>query len=85
MKNYFQEIKNKIKRNISFEELEIVDNSHKHKTHKFFVPEKYHLFLKIRSNYLSSLPRIDAQKKIFKVLKEDMKNKIHALEIKIEK
>ena len=49
MKNYFNEINVKLKEQIEIEKLEIVDNSHKHKGHKFFSPEKYHLHLKIKS------------------------------------
>ena len=85
MKNYFDEIKNKLNKEIKLEDIEIVDNSQKHKGHKFFSPEKYHLHLKIKSHYLSSLTRINAQKIIFKVLSGDLKSKIHALEISIEK
>ena len=70
---------------IELEDIVIIDNSSKHKGHKFFSPEKYHLHLKIKSLYLSSLSRINAQKIIMKVLENDLKTKIHALEINIEK
>ena len=84
MKNYFEEIEKKLKMQIKFESLEIVDNSHKHKGHKFFSEEKFHLHLKIKSLYLSSISRLSAQKLIMKVLKDDLKSRIHALEISIE-
>mgnify|MGYP001206826570 FL=1 len=84
MKNYFDEIEKKLRRQIKFESLEIVDNSHKHKGHKFFSEEKFHLHLKIKSLYLSSISRLSAQKLIMKVLKDDLKSRIHALEISIE-
>ena len=79
MKNYFKEIELKLKRNIKLERIEIIDNSHLHK------PEKFHLKLNINSLYLNSISRINAQKIIMKILKDDLKNKIHALEINIEK
>ena len=79
MKNYFDEINVKLKKQIEIEELGIVDNSHKHRGHKFFSPEKLHLHLKIKS-----LSRVSAQKLVMKILKEDLKTKIHALEITIE-
>ena len=85
MKNYFDEIKVKLKKQIEIEELLIVDNSLEHKGHKFFSPEKFHLHLKFKSLYLNSISRINAQKLIMKILKEDLKTKIHALEISIEK
>ncbi len=84
MKNYFEEIEKKLRMQIKFESLEIVDNSHKHKGHKFFSKEKFHLHLKIKSLYLSSISRLSAQKLIMKVLKDDLKSRIHALEISIE-
>ena len=84
MKNYLEEIIKKLNKQIKIESIEIVDNSHKHKRHKSFSPEKYHLELKIKSLYLKSISRINAQKLIMRVLKEDLKTKIHALEIKIE-
>ena len=85
MKNYFAEIEKKLKYNINLESIEIVDNSHKHKKHKFFSPGKFHIHLKIKSLYLSSLPRVNAQKMIMKTLEEDLKSRLHALEISIEK
>ena len=85
MKIYFEEICNKLKNEIKLENIEIVDNSHKHKGHKFFSPEKLHLHLKIKSLYLNSMSRVSAQKIVMKILSEDLKTKIHALEISIEK
>ncbi len=85
MKNYFDEIKAKLNQQIEIEDIEIVDNSHKHVGHKFYTPEKFHLHLKIKSLYLSSLSRVSAQKIIMKILSNDLKTKIHALEINIEK
>ena len=55
MKNYFEEICKKLKKEIKIEDILIVDNSHKHRGHKFFSSEKLHLHLKIRSLYLNSL------------------------------
>ncbi|MDC0628079.1 BolA family transcriptional regulator [Pelagibacteraceae bacterium] len=84
MENYFKAIEIKLKKNISLETIEIVDNSHKHIGHKFFSKEKYHLHLKIRSLYLKSITRLSAQKLIMNTLKEDLEKKIHALEISID-
>ena len=84
MENYFKAIENKLAEKINFEKLEIINNSHKHKGHKFFSKDRYHLHLKINSLYLKSISRINAQKLIMNTLKEDLKNKIHALEISIE-
>ena len=85
MKNYFEEICTKLNDKIEIEHIEIVDNSHKHKGHKFFSSEKFHLHLKIKSIYLDSISRVNAQKMIMKVLKDELSTKIHALEISIER
>jgi BolA protein len=84
MENYLKIIEKKIIDKVVLEKLEIINNSHKHKGHKFFSEEKYHLHLKIKSLYLKSISRLNAQKLIMNILKEDLKNKIHALEISIE-
>ena len=85
MKNYLKEIQRKIENKINFEKIEIIDNSHKHRGHKFFSEDRYHLHLKIQSIYLQSISRLNAHKIIMDILKDDLKNKIHALEISIEK
>ena len=75
MKNYFDEICNKLNKEIAIENISIVDNSFKHKGHKSFSPEKFHLRLKIKSLYLNSLSRVSAQKMIMKILKKILKKK----------
>ena len=85
MKNYFDKICEKLNNEIEIQHIDIVDNSHKHKGHKSFSPEKFHLHLKIKSLYLNSISRVNAQKMIMKVLKDDLVTKIHALEISIGK
>ena len=84
MEDYFKDIKKRLENKINFEKLEIINNSYKHKGHKFFSEEKYHLHLKIKSLYLKSISSLSAQKLIMNLLKEDLKTKIHALEISIE-
>ncbi len=85
MRNYFDEIRKKLNDKIEIENIEIIDNSDKHKSHRSFLPGKFHLHLKIRSIYLNSISRVNAQKIVMKILNEDLKTKIHALEISIEK
>ena len=84
MKNYFEELKIKLNKEIKLENIGIIDNSQKHRGHKFFSKEKFHLHLKIKSLYLSSISRLNAQKLVMKTLKDDLKSKIHAIEISIE-
>ena len=83
MENYLEEIKIKLKKNIKLEEINVVDNSHLHSKHKFFDKNKKHLKIIIKSNFLKNLNQIESHKKIMEILKDDLSEKIHALEIKI--
>ena len=62
MKNYFAEIQSKLNKELELEDIEIVDNSHKHKGHKFYRPEKFHLHLKIKSLYFLFINSINSNK-----------------------
>jgi len=83
MENYLEEIKIKLKENIKLEKIDIIDNSHLHSKHKFFDKNKKHLKIIIKSSFLKDLNKIEGHKKIMEILKEDLREKIHALEIKI--
>ena len=84
MENFFESIKKKIKKNIQDSKIEIIHNTEKHVNHKSFQKNKLHLSLIIVSNELKVLNKIDAHKKIMGILSEELKSKIHALEIKIK-
>ena len=84
MNDFLSFIENKIKKSIKVEKILIVDNSNRHKKHRFFDSKKYHLRLEIQSSYLKSLDKIIAQRQIMSLLAQELKNKIHALEIKIK-
>jgi len=84
MNDFLSFIENKIKKDIKVEKISIINNSNQHKKHRYFNPEKYHLKLEIQSTYLSSLNKIEAQRKVMSLLGEELKTKIHALEIKIK-
>ena len=58
MKDYLKSIEKKLKDSIKVENIEIKDNSSKHKKHKFFNVNKYHIQIKIKSTYLNSLSKI---------------------------
>ena len=83
MKEFIKLVEEKIKQNSKIEKIKIIDNSHKHVGHKSFVKDRFHLTLEIQSKQLSEMNKIDAQRKIMETLKEELKSKIHALEIKI--
>jgi len=84
MKNFLELIENKIKNNLTVEKIKIIDNTHRHTKHKFFDKNKFHISLEIQSKELMALNRLNAQRLIMNILKEELKFKIHALEIKIK-
>jgi len=84
MINFLKEIEEKICKELKPEKLQLINNSELHKKHKSFDINKVHLKLVIKSEELNKLKRTDAHKKIFSILENEMKNKIHALEIEIK-
>ena len=61
-----------------------MDNSYLHSKHKSFDPNKIHLKIIIELDELKKIKKLEAHKAIFNVLKQEMKEKIHALEIDIK-
>ena len=82
--NLFDQIKEKINKKINPENIILIDNSSFHAKHKSFDPNKFHLKIIIKSEKLRNMDKITAHKEIFSILKDEMKNKIHALEIEIK-
>ena len=83
MEVFFREIEKKLKKEINIESIRIIDNSYKHSKHKFFDKDKFHLKLIISSKELLETQKIEAHRKIMDILKSDLREKIHALEIEI--
>ena len=81
--DFFGQIKKKINKKINPENIILIDNSSFHSKHKSFDPNKLHLKIIIKSEKLRGMNKISAHKEIFSILKNEMKNKIHALEIEI--
>jgi len=84
MISIYNEIKKKITKEINLQNIVLIDNSSLHKKHKSFDLNRFHLKIIIESKELKKMSKIQAHKKIFSILKEEMKNKIHALEIEIK-
>ena len=84
MITFLEEIKIKLNKEFNPKKLILVDNSYLHTKHKSFNPNKIHLKIIIESNELKKVERIEAHKAIFNLLKHEMKEKIHALEIEIK-
>jgi len=84
MNLYINQIEEKIKSKVELEEIKIVDNTDAHKNHKSFQRGKLHLILEIKSNYLRKLNRLEAEKILMKIMKDEFEQKIHALEIHLK-
>ena len=77
-------INTKIKKNIKITYIKVEDKTFLHKKHKFFVKNKFHIKLTINSKELKSIKNIEANRKIFKILKEEIDKYIHSLQIIID-
>ena len=82
--NFLDEVKKKINQELKPESIILIDNSHLHSKHKSFDINKFHLKIIIKSRKLKNMNKIMAHKEIFSILKDEMDNKIHALEIEIQ-
>tara|TARA_Y100001970_G_C14168345_1_gene822654 strand:- start:1339 stop:1599 length:261 start_codon:yes stop_codon:yes gene_type:complete len=76
-------VKKKLESNFKIENIQIEDKSFLHKNHAGNFPGKYHLKLKISSKELNKISRIESNKKIFKVLKNELAEYIHSIQILI--
>ena len=81
--SFFNQIKEKINNKIKPESIILIDNSSFHTSHKSFDSNKFHIKIIIKSKKLKKMNKIEAHKEIFSILKNEMNNKIHALEIEI--
>ena len=84
MITFLEKVKAKINNKLGPEQILLIDNSYLHTKHKSFDSNKFHLKLIIKSKKLKNMGKIDAHKVIFSILNDEMKNKIHALEIEIK-
>ena len=76
-------VKKKIKNEIIIEKIDIEDKSFLHKNHSGNQKDKFHLKITIGSIELKNQNRVESNKKIYKVLNEEMKEYIHSLQILI--
>ena len=76
-------VKKKLIDEIVIEKIDIEDKSFLHKKHTSNQKDKFHLKLIIVSNELKNLNRIESNKKIYKVLDNEMKTYIHSIQILI--
>jgi BolA protein len=76
-------IKNKLQNKIDIESINIEDKSFLHKNHASDQEGKFHLKITLKSLELKKLSRIESNKKIYKVLDQELKEFIHSIQILI--
>ena len=76
-------VKKKIEKKILTQNIVIKDKTYLHKKHSSHQPGKFHLELIIKSEELSKYNKIQATKKIYKILDDEIKNYIHSIQILI--
>jgi len=76
-------VKKKLKTQIVLESILIEDKSFLHKDHAENQVGKFHLKISLVSKELKQMKRIDSDKKIYKILNEELDKYIHSLQILI--
>ena len=76
-------VKKKITKNINIENILIEDKTFLHKNHSGHESNKFHLKVTIDSEELKKLNKVESNKKVYKILDEELKNHIHSLQILI--
>ncbi len=76
-------VKKKLQSEISIENIKIEDKSFLHKNHKGNQVGKFHLKIIINSIELKQMNKINSNKRIYKILDNEIKNFIHSLQILI--
>ena len=77
-------VKKKIENEINIENIIIEDKSFLHKNHPGNQKGKFHLKLHLKSKELKNMKSLESNKKIYKILNNEMKHSIHSLQILID-
>ena len=76
-------VKKKLQDQIKIESINIEDKSFLHKNHAGNQEGKFHLKINLKSIELKKMNRIESNKKIYKILDEELKKFIHSIQILI--
>ena len=74
-------LEDKLIKNFTVNNLKIEDKSFLHKKHQNFSKNKFHIKLTIESSELRKISSIEANRKIYGILKDEMNRSIHSLQI----
>ena len=73
----------KLKKSFEINNLTIEDKSFLHKKHKNYIENKFHIKLTIESSELKKVSSVEANRKIYKLLRDELNQNIHSLQIRI--
>ena len=76
-------VKKKLQNQINIESINIEDKSFLHKNHAGNQEGKFHLKITLKSIDLKKMSRIESNKKIYKVLDQELRRFIHSIQILI--
>ena len=76
-------VKKKLSDQIDIGSIKIEDKSFLHKNHAGNQEGRYHLKIILSSNELKAMSRIESNKKIYKILDNELKEYIHSIQILI--
>ena len=76
-------VKKKLQNQINIEDIKIEDKSFLHKNHAGNQKGKFHLKISLISSELKIMNKIESNKKIYKILDNEMKEFIHSIQILI--
>ena len=77
-------VKNKLNKNIICDNIEVEDKTFLHKNHKSHDKNKFHIKLIITSDYLKKNNKVESTKDIYKILKKELEENIHSIQILIK-
>ena len=76
-------VKKKLQKQIVIENIKIEDKSFLHKNHPGNQKDKFHLKILLNSKELKKMNKIQSNKKIYKILENELKEYIHSLQLLI--
>ena len=76
-------VKKKLTDQIDIKSIKIEDKSFLHKNHSGNQRGRYHLRIILSSSELKALSRIESNKRVYKILDKELKERIHSMQILI--
>ena len=76
-------VKKKLQNQINIKSIKIEDKSFLHKNHPGNNKDKFHIKITLQSSDLKKLNKIESNKKIYKILDQELKEYIHSIQILI--